>query len=1295
MVLFTEAAFVVRTAAGDCAQCDAGYYDATDCDAYNWGCGSDCEGGAYWTDVGCGCACAPSTTAPSATTRPSTSPVLTPPICPAMCYGYSCDYWTGITCAGMEDYGCDCNGCDCATDATADTVYHGCVDTDNGASDQDGATCLMYAADSGYCGNHDDNDFLSSEMCCGCGGGSRSCIDTDDGATDPYGDGCDDYAANPSWCGGFDSIFFSSNAMCCGCGGGFASPVPSAVPTSTAPSATRAPTAACPETCYGLSCDYWLGSNSAHTCGIMESNFGCDCAGCECGSTSPPTATPTEPPTTTHTPTTAPTLTPGPSASSVPTAVPTPLPTGLPTTARPTLAPLDVEASTFAELDAAISQATASGANLIVRLLADTMVTATLVVASQVMLLSSCSEGVILRGGGSTRLFQIEQGGRLSGANITLQGGYSARNGGAILNSGTLTLANCILAENTATLGGGINSVGGDVSLTDCVLANNVAVSSGGAMFSIASATMTLNGCMLRYNSAERNAGGGISVRQGSGATTSLDDCVLTGNYAGISGGAMYVEDGVSFLENCSLTENSAVVGGALANFAGSTVLSVCRLTDNRAVDSDEYVNTGGALMLHYGAVASLNDCTLSDNSAGSGGAVAVFEGSAMSLKACCLAGNIASGGSGGAMDNFGSTLNLNECTFTDNLALNAGAVHNNGGAAVLNGCVLTNNAATSNGGAFVSFGGTITLTDCDLNGNSANGIAQIDAMGGGALYQDGGEITFKDCTLADNQAASHGAIVYSENGAITRFELCEFRGVYDSDDCVISSADEESMFLFYYRQPFQSGVVCSASPVLIYNTNVTIPLSSSHEAAMACQSDKILDYCKYDCASGAANVGGITCTCISDGRELDPFLLDDAVSGCMNSALLSVPETEFTLAVTKQRGPSSLKIVFANAGDKILIWNLTNIGASSIAEAWSIKPAGGYLLGCGVGTVEVALLTWNLTARANAYKMWLVLTSNSYRDSTYNISISAFVAAEPVPSRCSVNVTSHLSQLAAGNAVRFIVEPVDAAGVTILDTASQAYFANLEHSMSTTSVPCRVVYDPSSGQQEGACEIPTVVCKSDTTFSDCVPSPPVGEFLLDVEDADGNAVGATQHSFVIKNCPESYYKTGGGCSLCLDRVFCAAGSAVADWQLAPGDWRATPESTKVQVCRFGQASCPGDVTANSATGPDPYCAPEYVGPLCSECHPEYFLSWAGDGGCHKCATGERHGPTIGLLCGVVVLVLIAILALQKCKRKESDARTRTESGALPTRTCYTEVEKLYFLAQIKFFTLFLAFQVF
>ena len=49
---------------------------------------------------------------------------------------------------------------------------------------------------------------------------NRDCVDTDNGATDPYGDGCAAYNSYPSWCGGYDDDDFISGEMCCICGGG-------------------------------------------------------------------------------------------------------------------------------------------------------------------------------------------------------------------------------------------------------------------------------------------------------------------------------------------------------------------------------------------------------------------------------------------------------------------------------------------------------------------------------------------------------------------------------------------------------------------------------------------------------------------------------------------------------------------------------------------------------------------------------------------------------------------------------------------------------------------------------------------------------------------------------------------------------------------------------------------------------------------------------------------------------------------------------------------------------------------
>ena len=46
-------------------------------------------------------------------------------------------------------------------------------------------------------------------------GGAGDCVDTDNGAVDPYGDDCAAYNAFPSWCGNYDDDDFFSLEMCC------------------------------------------------------------------------------------------------------------------------------------------------------------------------------------------------------------------------------------------------------------------------------------------------------------------------------------------------------------------------------------------------------------------------------------------------------------------------------------------------------------------------------------------------------------------------------------------------------------------------------------------------------------------------------------------------------------------------------------------------------------------------------------------------------------------------------------------------------------------------------------------------------------------------------------------------------------------------------------------------------------------------------------------------------------------------------------------------------------------------
>jgi hypothetical protein len=97
-------------------------------------------------------------------------------------------------------------------------------------------------------------------------------------------------------------------------------------------------------------------------------------------------------------------------------------PTPAPTTSRPTAAPLEVEAATFAQLEAAVAQAAASGVSLTVSLVVGIVMTGMLKIFSPMTLRSMTT----------TQMFWVRSSGQLSGTNITLRDGYTSDYGGAV-----------------------------------------------------------------------------------------------------------------------------------------------------------------------------------------------------------------------------------------------------------------------------------------------------------------------------------------------------------------------------------------------------------------------------------------------------------------------------------------------------------------------------------------------------------------------------------------------------------------------------------------------------------------------------------------------------------------------------------------------------------------------------------------------------------------------------------------------------------------------------------------------
>jgi parallel beta-helix repeat protein len=134
-------------------------------------------------------------------------------------------------------------------------------------------------------------------------------------------------------------------------------------------------------------------------------------------------------------------------------------------------------------------------------------------------------------------------------------------------------------------------------------------------------------------------------------------------------------------------------------------------------------------------------------------------------LNALTMTGGIAS--QGGAVINHG-TLTLTYCVVNGNTALTEGGGVYVGGGGVLtvDHSTLSNNQTQNNGGGlFVATSGTASLTNCIVSGNSTQSTSS--GYGGGGVYSRG-TTSLANSTVSGNTAAKRGGGVYVSYGTTT-----------------------------------------------------------------------------------------------------------------------------------------------------------------------------------------------------------------------------------------------------------------------------------------------------------------------------------------------------------------------------------------------------------------------------------------------------------------------------------------------------------------------------------------------
>jgi filamentous hemagglutinin family protein len=117
----------------------------------------------------------------------------------------------------------------------------------------------------------------------------------------------------------------------------------------------------------------------------------------------------------------------------------------------------------------------------------------------------------------------------------------------------------------------------------------------------------------------------------------------------------------------------------------------------------------------------------------------------------------------GGAQINAGSTLNINNSTFSNNSANTGGAIYNQGTATITNSTFSSNSA---NFGGAITNQGIATITNSTFSGNSSQNE-------GGAIYNFANTATIRNSTFFGNSANSSGGAIVNfgsmgGNGTVT-----------------------------------------------------------------------------------------------------------------------------------------------------------------------------------------------------------------------------------------------------------------------------------------------------------------------------------------------------------------------------------------------------------------------------------------------------------------------------------------------------------------------------------------------
>jgi CSLREA domain-containing protein len=208
---------------------------------------------------------------------------------------------------------------------------------------------------------------------------------------------------------------------------------------------------------------------------------------------------------------------------------------------------------------------------------------------------------------------------------------------------------------------------------------------------------------------------------------------------------------------------NLTVRRNAAANFrifnvttTGSASISGLTLRDGNIS-----FEQGGGIRNVTGTLNVMN-CTLSNNTAPNGGAI--FSSGPLNITNSTITGNIAPVGPGGILFNSSASANITNTTISGNIAEIGGGLQVANGTMTISNSTISDNTATGGGDAAGDAGGilvasaTVNILNSTISGNTGNG-----GKGGGMLLDFQSVVNLTGTTISNNKAGFGGGI-YSQH---------------------------------------------------------------------------------------------------------------------------------------------------------------------------------------------------------------------------------------------------------------------------------------------------------------------------------------------------------------------------------------------------------------------------------------------------------------------------------------------------------------------------------------------------